>query len=76
MVIHVCLILLLFSMKKEIIAIEIKASSTPKLSKGFYIAINDILATQAYILAKVPKTCPMKNGVMVYGLDAFLEKYN
>ena len=56
----------------EIIAIEIKASLAPKLSKGFWIAIEDIKATKSYIIAPVKDIYPYKNGVFVYPLAKFL----
>jgi len=56
------------------IAIEIKASSTPNLSKGFWLALDDINATEAYVIAKVKIPFPLKNNVYVYPLEDFLDK--
>lgn len=61
---------------EKVIAIEIKASLTPKLSKGFWIAKNDISATEAYIIAPVKETYAYKEDVLVYNLEAFLELSN
>lgn len=57
----------------KVIAIEIKSSLTPKLGKGFWNAIEDIKATQSFIIAPVNQVYPYKNGVMVYNLEAFLK---
>jgi predicted AAA+ superfamily ATPase len=57
-----------------IIAIEIKASTVPKLTKGFWNALEDIKPTQAYVIAQVKMPYPLKENVMVYPLEEFLEK--
>ncbi len=57
----------------EVIAIEIKASITPKLNKGFWIARKDIKATKAFIIAPVKETYVYKDDVFVYNLEAFLK---
>ncbi len=63
---------LILTKGKEIVAIEIKASSTPKVSKGFYTALKDVQATQAYIIANVSQSFPLKEGVKVFGLMEFI----
>jgi len=57
----------------KIIAIEIKSSLSPKLSRGFWTAIKDIKATKSYIIAPVKEIYPYKNDVMVYPLEEFLK---
>jgi len=57
----------------NVIAIEIKTSLTPKVGKGFWIAIKDIKATQLFIIAPVSQIYPYKNDVMVYPLEEFLK---
>jgi len=57
---------------QKIIAIEIKASTSPKISKGFYIACDDIKATKAFVIADIEMSFPLKNNVMVYNLQEFL----
>jgi len=59
----------------RIIGIEIKSSSTPTVTKGFWNAIVDIKITEAYIIAPVKMPYPLKNGVMVYPLEIFLESF-
>ena len=57
----------------KVIAIEIKASITPKLKRGFWTAIEDIKATKAFIIAPVKQTYAYKNDVLVYNLEDFLK---
>ena len=57
----------------KVIAIEIKTSLTPKVGKGFWIAINDIKATKSFIIAPVNQIYPYKNDVMVYPFVEFLK---
>jgi uncharacterized protein len=56
----------------EVIAIEIKSSITPKLSKGFWIAMEDVKAKKAYVIAPVKETYVYKDDVLVYNLANFL----
>jgi len=65
---------LVLTKANRIIAIEIKSSKTPKLTKGFYYALEDIKATEAYVIAPVRMPFPLKKEVMVYSLEDFLEK--
>ncbi len=65
---------LVLTKAKRVIAIEIKASTTPKLGRGFWQALDDIKATEAYVIAQVNINFPMKNNVMVYNLNDFLDK--
>ena len=58
----------------KVIAIEIKSSTTPKITKGFWQALNDIKATEAYVIAQVKMPYPLKGNVMVYPLMDFLNK--
>ena len=65
---------LVLTKANRVIAIEIKTSSTPKVSRGFWVALDDIKATESYIIAPVKMPYPFKNGTMVYPLEEFLEK--
>lgn len=58
------------------IAIEIKASSIPKVTAGFWNALEDLKVDKAYIIAQVSMPYPLKNEVMVYPLDEFLTLEN
>lgn len=46
-------------------AIEIKRSSAPTVSKGFYQAATDLVAVRKLLVAPVEQTYPMKEGVEV-----------
>ena len=65
---------LVLTKANRIIAIEIKASSNPELSRGFWLALEDINATEAYVIAPVRMPFPMKNNIMAYPLEDFLHK--
>ena len=58
----------------RVIAIEIKTSSNPKVGKGFWIALDDVKATEIYVIAPVKMPYPIKKRTMVYPLEEFLEK--
>lgn len=45
--------------------IEIKRSSAPSVSKGFYTAANDLSASRKLLVAPVAQSYPMKEGVEV-----------
>lgn len=55
-------------------AIEIKHSSVPSISKGFYIACDDIKATRKYILYSGSDTFSMGNGVTAISLHHLMHK--
>lgn len=57
---------------RRIIVIEIKASSSPKIEKGFFIASKDIKAKEKYLIAPVKTSYPIKD-VLVTNLSKFLE---
>ena len=45
--------------------IEIKRSSAPTVSKGFYLAAADVGATRKLLVAPVPESYPMREGIEV-----------
>ncbi len=49
----------------ETLVIEVKRSSAPTVSKGFYLAATDVGATRKLLVAPVESSFPMKNGVEV-----------
>ncbi len=59
----------------KLIAIEIKSSSAPQVTKGFWTALEDIQATEAFVIAPVKMPYPLKENVMVYPLKEFLSTY-
>ncbi|MBU4487241.1 MAG: DUF4143 domain-containing protein [Candidatus Delongbacteria bacterium] len=56
------------------IAIECKASIAPSVSKGFYIAMEDLKIEEAYIIAPVKDEYPIKKNVWVMNLKGFINK--
>lgn len=54
------------------IAIECKASVAPKLTKGFWRAIDVVLPQKTYIIVPVPVSYEIAPSVIVYGLSEFL----
>ncbi|OYW18759.1 MAG: ATPase [Sphingobacteriales bacterium 12-47-4] len=58
---------------KEVMAIEIKRSVAPKLSKGFHSASEDIHATHKFLIYSGSERFPMGNGTEAIGLIEFLK---
>ncbi|TAE34039.1 MAG: ATP-binding protein [Cytophagales bacterium] len=56
------------------IAIEIKRSSAPTLSKGFYIGCEDIGATKRFLVYPGHECYPIANGVTVMPLAAMMRE--
>jgi hypothetical protein len=46
-------------------ALEFKYSSTPKVTPGFWSGIKDVEASQAFVVAPVKESYPLKENVMV-----------
>ncbi len=65
---------LVLTKASKVIAIEIKTATTPKVSRGFWVALNDIKATESYVIAPVKMPYLLKNSTMVYPLEEFLDK--
>jgi len=55
------------------VAIEIKASTSPKLGKGNWSALDTLQADQCYVVAPVGSAYPLNEKVMVVPLDSMLE---
>jgi predicted AAA+ superfamily ATPase len=55
------------------IALEIKASSSPNIGKGFYNSIEELNIPAAFLVAPINETYEIKKGVFVMGLKHFLE---
>ncbi|OQX88802.1 ATPase, partial [candidate division KSB1 bacterium 4484_87] len=56
------------------IGIEFKASPSPKLTKGFWNALEDLQLNSAFIIAPVKGSFPIHKNVWVMSLTDFLEK--
>jgi len=55
-------------------AFELKSSSVPRVSKGFWNALEDISPDEAYVVAPVKESYPMKGDVMVSPLQEIIAK--
>lgn len=53
-------------------AFEIKASKSPKISRGFWTAVEDIKADKKFIIAPVKESYPLQKNVVVTGVRDFL----
>ncbi len=54
-------------------AIEIKASSSPQPSRGFYESLKSLQPDQTVLIAQVPEPFPGKHGIPVHNVKSFLE---
>ncbi len=54
------------------IAIEIKSSTTPKLEKGFWNAVNFLRPTEMWLIAQVDRPYPGPNGIKITNINHFL----
>jgi predicted AAA+ superfamily ATPase len=59
---------------QKIWAIEIKRSSSPKVTKGFYQACEDIQPNETFVVYNGEETFPLPNGVVAIGLPFLMEK--
>ncbi len=58
------------------IAVEIKSSSSPKVSKGFWSSIETIQPDESYVIAPVDSMYPLADGVIVIPLHEFIQRVN
>ena len=65
---------LILTKGNKILAVECKASTAPQLTKGFWKALEDVQAEQAFVIAPVPNAYPIKENVTVCGIADFLKK--
>lgn len=56
------------------ICIEIKYSVTPKIEKGFHIAIGDLKTEENFVIIPKEDVYPLKENIEVCGLGIFLER--
>ncbi len=54
------------------IAVEIKSSTAPKVSRGFWNAIEDLNSTANYVIAPVESGYPLAKNVRVMNLAGFV----
>ena len=54
------------------LAFELKSSTVPRVSKGFWKAMDDISPDEAYVVAPVKESYPIRGGVVVSPLQEIL----
>ncbi len=59
---------------QEKICIEIKCSTTPKLTQGFYESIKVIQPDVSYVVANIKSSYPIKDNIIALPLSELLEK--
>ena len=58
---------------RQTLAFEFKSSTVPKVTKGFWHALNDISPDKAFVVAPVKEPYPIKGGVTVSPLNKIIE---
>ncbi|MEN0051164.1 MAG: ATP-binding protein [Bacteroidota bacterium] len=66
--------LLMITPSGKKVVFEIKFSTTPKLTKGFYESSKDLAPDYSYVIIPSGETLEKENGVKVIALSDFLEK--
>ena len=56
------------------ICIEIKSSTTPKLTQGFYESIKVIKPDASYVVANIKDSYPIKDNIYALSLSELLKK--
>lgn len=59
---------------RRCLAFELKSSTVPRVTKGFYNAMDDLSPDEAYVVAPVNESYPIKDGVMVTSILNIIEK--
>jgi len=59
---------------RRTLAFELKSSSVPRVSKGFWNALEDISPDEAYVVAPVKESYPMKGNVLVMPLQEIVAR--
>jgi predicted AAA+ superfamily ATPase len=65
---------LLLRKGRRVLAFELKSSTIPRVTKGFWNALEDISPDETYIVAPVKEAYPIKYGVMVTTLQEIMAK--
>ena len=71
--------LLLFNEKNKPIAVEIKYSLTPKVTRGFWTALQDLSCKKAFVVYPGKETYPLDNNVFalpIKELNKIIENNN
>jgi predicted AAA+ superfamily ATPase len=67
---------LIIKKRNKTIAVECKASTAPKLTKGFWRAIENVKPEKTYIVAPVKKAFPLDKNILVCSLPDIIEFLN
>jgi predicted AAA+ superfamily ATPase len=67
--------LLLISPTGKKICIEIKFSTSPTLSRGFYETLKDIQPDSSFVIIPSGEAYPREHGILVCNLEEFLNQY-
>jgi hypothetical protein len=59
---------------RRTLAFELKSSTVPRVSKGFWNALDDLSPDEAYVVAPVKDPYPMKGDLMVSPLQEIIAK--
>ena len=59
----------------RLVAVEFKATTAPTINKGFYIALEDLKITEAYIVAIINGSYPVSTNVTVCSLESFIAQF-
>jgi len=59
---------------RRVLAFELKSATVPRVSKGFWNALEDIEPDDAFVVAPVKEPYPLKNGVMVTPLHDIITR--
>ncbi len=68
--------LLLVKGNEVAVAIEIKLSSAPQLTRGNTESLNDVKARHGAVVSPIPGSYPLKDKLVVYGVQEFLNELN
>ncbi len=55
------------------IAVEFKASTTPKPSRGFFLALKDLNIQTGWLIAPIPDNYPIKENIYASNLEHFIQ---
>jgi predicted AAA+ superfamily ATPase len=61
---------------RRVLAFELKSSTVPRVTKGFWNALEDVSPEDAYVVAPVKESYPIKNGVIVTTLHDTITRLN
>lgn len=59
---------------RQVLAFELKSSTVPSVTKGFWSALEDISPDDAYVVAPVKEAYPIKHGVKVTPLPEIIAR--